>query len=161
MRIFAIFLAGCCCLPGRAETGCFHSVKEAALQAGVRDGEGFRLEGIRLDRVGGGRWARVVSCVHPERPGMAVRVADERPGVQVAGVAAGRLFGVGRTLVEIGSVVQVVQVEANVRLEVAGVAQESGAMGDAIRVRVGAAGLEHFVAAVVRGEGLVEMEAGR
>ncbi len=161
MRILVLFLAGCCCLPGRAETGCFHSVKEAVSQAGVRDGEGFRLEGIRLDRVGGGRWARVVSCLHPERPGMAVRIAGDGAEVQVAGAAAGKLFGVGRTLVAIGSVVQVVQVEANVRLELAGVAQENGALGDAIRVRVGAAGLEHFVAAVVRGEGLVELEAVR
>ena len=161
MRIWVLFLVGCCCLPGRAETACFHSVREAALQAGVRDGEGFRLEGIRLDRVGGGRWARVVSCLHVERPGIAVRLADDR--VTVGGIlpAASKLMSPGRTLVAIGSVVQVVRMEANVRLELVGVAQNSGSLGDAIKVRVGAAGAEHFIAAVVRGEGLVELEAGQ
>ena len=34
---------------------CFRTVREAALQNGVRDGEGFRLEGVTADRVGGGK----------------------------------------------------------------------------------------------------------
>ena len=67
----------------------------------------------------------------------------------------------GQPVVAIGAVVRVVRADVNVRLEMAGVAQESGAIGDAVRVRVGSADDARFVQAVVRGDGLVELEAAQ
>ena len=159
-----------CCIPGvaRAEELCFRSAHEAALQAGVRDGEGFRLDGVRLDRAQGSRWARVVSCLHPERPGVVVKVAANGSTGKVAGPAAANESGLAErpeaakpALVTAGGLVRVVRVEATSRLEMAGVCQAGGAAGDHVRVRIGLPGEERFVSAVVRGEGLVEWEEAR
>ena len=71
-----------------------------------------------------------------------------------------RLQRMGHPVVVAEMVVRVVRIEDNLRLEMAGVAQGSGGVGDAVRVRVGAAGEERFVEGVIRGEGLVELGAG-
>ena len=168
LKISILLLTGCCCLAGRGESTCFRTIKEAALQAGVRDGEGFQLAGIRLDRVGGGRWARVVSCSHPERPGMALRVpesplerASENAHSPAAPLSAAAPQSVPAPLVLVGALVHVFKIEQNVRLEMAGVAQQSGGLGDTVKVRVGAVGEERLASAVVRGEGLVMLEEAR
>ena len=54
-----------------------------------------------------------------------------------------------------GAAVRVVRAEENVRLEVAGVAQASGRLGDRVRVLLGG---EQAMVGVVRGVGLVELE---
>ena len=169
MRVLILVLVGCCCFNGRAENACFRSTKEAALQSGVRDGEGFRLEGVRMDRVGGSRWARVVSCLHPEWPGVTVKVAGSReeagdgtPSLAMKPSGARHAaLAMAPPVVLAGAAVRVVRVEAMVRLEMAGVAQESGALGDLVRVRVGAAGAERLEDGVVRGDGLVALEVAR
>ncbi len=159
MKIAVLVLL--CCVTTRAQENCFRTVREAATQAGVRDGEGFRLEGIRMDRVQGGQWARVLSCLHPERPAVLVKLLHElsvsTPGVAVA-PAAGSVLPV---VVTAGSLVRIVRLESMARLEMMGVAQGDGARGDKVRVRLGAAGEEHFAQAVVRDVGLVELEAAQ
>ncbi len=157
-------------MPGvaKAEERCFRSAHEAALQAGVRDGEGFRLEGVRVDRAQGARWARVVSCPHPERPGMVVKVPANVSAKSAEAAAASGESSLGErpeplrpAMVSAGGLVRVVRLEASARLEMAGVCQTGGAAGDHVRVRIGPPGEERFVSAVVRGEGLVEWEGAR
>ena len=66
----------------------------------------------------------------------------------------------GKALVKTGAAVRVVRVDAMSRLEMAGVAQGDGGVGARVRVRLASDGEARFVSAVVRGEGLVEMDGG-
>ena len=143
---------------GLGQGECFRTVREAASQAGVRDGEGFRLEGVTADRMGSGSWARVVRCGHPEQPGAMVKVKGAATVLQ-AGRAAQQ--EVRMLLVKTGTVVRVVGLDAMSRLEMAGVAQGDGAVGERVKVRVPSDGEARFVEGLVKGEGLVEMEMGR
>ena len=122
---------------------------------------GFRLEGIKVDAVGGGMWARVVSCLYPERPAVTVKVlAASLPAEQKAQVAAVR----GPSLVKAGQSVSVLRTEQWARVETAGVVQRAGGLGERVRVRLagGEQGAEaRFVEALVRSDGMVEVEVGR
>lgn len=168
MRITGwIIVAGC--LPLASGETCFHTVQEAARQTGVQDGEGFRLEGIRFDLLGGGRWARVANCLHPERPGTMLKLQSPQessnrvtsPSTSQQSVAGRKQHSEMPSAVLSGSAVRIVKLEDQVRMELAGVAQEAGALGARIHVRIGSGNEEHFVSAIVRGESLVELESAR
>ncbi len=140
------------------EEFCFRSAAEAVAQRGVRDGVGFRLEGVRVDRLGGGAWARVVSCEHPERPGVSVRVEQGVEGKTVADKVAVRVSQAERVMVA-GTRVRVVRTEAMARVEVSGIVQDGGAVGDRVRVRIEArdGGEARFLEGLVMGVELVEV----
>lgn len=149
----------------RAEALCFRSAGEAAAQAGVQDELGFQLMGVSRDAFGGRRWAEVRSCRFPERPSMLVALEDRASAEAHLGhtgtvtkmeQADGQAR---RVLVAAGSRVTVVSADAVVRMEMAGVAVESGAAGERVRVRLvteGQAG-ERIAWGVVRSAELVEM----
>ena len=136
---------------------CFRSVGEAAVQAGVRSEVGFRLEGVRGDVYTGGAWAMVKSCLHPDWP--AVMVSSHQ--IFAVRPASTQQLANEKPLLLAGSRVRVVSFEANVRLELLGVTQASGGLGDRVRVRISLADAtseEKFVIGLVRGPELVEME---
>ena len=144
---------------GRAEVSCFRTVAQAAVQVGEQEGGGYRLEFVRADAFGRRRWASVRSCVHPEWPAAVVQT-----GVQAAKTAAAEetTRAAEPMVVRAGDRVRVVESDAVSRLEMAGVAQASGRVGDRLAVRILAAGdggEELVVEAVVRGAKL--LEAGR
>ena len=141
---------------------CFRSVAEAVAQThlleGVRtDGLGFRVEDLQRDVLHGRDWAMVRSCEHPERPAVAVAVGRITPLPDAAPAHSKAPLVLG------GVEVRLVRLEANSRLEMRGVTQAAGALGDTVRVRVLRVGEdqsaeERMVLAVVRGADLLEME---
>jgi len=156
--VFAAMVLGCGSCWG--EVGCFKTVAQAAVQVGEQEGGGFRLEFVRVDRISGRSWAGVRSCVHPEWPpvlvpGIApVLGSSSRLNADKAGVETSRADIVG------GRTVRVVKADAMVRLEMSGVAQASGRVGDRIWVRVLGPGDDHtghLELAVVRSAELLEI----
>src|SRR5438270_13110470 len=122
----------CAASPSRA--ACY-STPRAAMDALIADrpsasaseNDGYKVTGIELDKVLARRWAMIARCDHPEWPAVAV-LADgvarlgsprktERPveaGVKMA------------PIVRAGDVVRLWKQEDSVRIELAGVAEESG-----------------------------------
>lgn len=160
MRVQVWYFAGLLFTAAAARADCFRSAAEAATQTGVRDELGYRLAGVSRDLFGGRRWAEVRSCKHPERPAMLVALEDRATGqMSPAHEDGGMKTEPRHVLVAAGSRVTVVSAEAMVRMEVMGVAVESGAAGERVRVRLvmeGQAG-ERIAWGVVRTAELVEM----
>ena len=121
----------------RAEVSCFRTPVQAAVQVGVREGGGYRLEMVRRDAFGGKNWATVRSCVHPEWPavvvrtGLATHLNDDKAVVEVGHPQAA-------LAVVNGAAVRVVQVVGMARMEMSGVVQSGGRVGDQVWVRIAA-----------------------
>jgi hypothetical protein len=99
-------------------------------------GSGYRVTGIRWDPLLRQNWARVANCEHPERPEVSLRMEAMK-------AVSGHL--IGRTgpeispfvaVVHAGDVVRLWRREDLLRIEVTGVAEESGGVGKKIRVRL-------------------------
>ncbi len=150
-------MAGVCGGAWASEPGCYRTAEAAAAQTGVRGVDGFRLEGRRRDVFSGAVWATVKSCAHPERPGVLIVAGGDAPRVR----AAPRAETPAMVLMA-GAKVTLIEQDDAVRIEMQGVAQGSGAVGDRVRVRlvsVGGDGEERFVDGIVRGRDLVEVAA--
>jgi hypothetical protein len=129
---------------------------------GAASADGYRVTGVRRDDVLPVWWAMEERCGHPGWP--AVSVAMDGPG---EGVARFRNEGVPvaararmQVAVRAGETVRVWRHEANVQLEMAAVSEESGAVGDRIRLHVATGNGEpvRYCFGLVRGLANVEME---
>ena len=99
------------------------------------------------------------SCAHPEWPAVIVP-AGGRASLDAYLSADKTVAKMGHMDVLAGRPVRVVMADAVTRLEMNGVAQNSGRVGDTVRVRIltpGNSGEEHFVDAVVRSPDVLEM----
>lgn len=143
-----------------AEGSCFRTPSQAAVQVGEAEGGGFRLEFVRVDRLSGRSWATVRSCVHPEWPAVLVPglVPVSDSSAQVHAIKAGAAMQppdmVG------GQTVRVVQADSMVRIEMTGVAQASGRVGERVWVRVLGPGEDragHLELGLVRSAELLEI----
>ena len=149
-----------CAKAWASEPVCFRSPGEAAAQNGVRGVTGYRLESQRRDVLAGTVWAVVRSCGHPERP--ATLVLAGAAVVRPAGLAAG-VNDASRSLALLaGTKVRVVVHDDVSRIEMNGVAQGSGALGERVVVRLVPANAEpgapeQFATGVVCGASLVEV----
>ncbi|WP_348266056.1 flagella basal body P-ring formation protein FlgA [Edaphobacter sp. DSM 109919] len=124
------------------------------------EGKGYRVASVRWDPVMRQSWATIVSCAHPERPGILLRTGD-------ANHAEHRLSVQVREdhtpVVRAGDMVQLWRQEDLLRIEVAGVAEQSGSVGETIRVRLlrrpgSNQSIEEQLSGVVRGRADVEMQ---
>ena len=142
--------------------GCYRSVTEAVAGQGTQDGDGYWVESLRLDVLLGRSWATVGRCGHPEWPAMVVASGNARVAVGTPSGSPSAAVSVALA-VRAGAAVTVVRNEEAVRMEMAGVAQQSGGVGERIRVRVvrvsdEAGAPEEFVEAVVKSADVLEME---
>jgi hypothetical protein len=113
----------------------------------------YRVSEVRRDPVLGLSWAMVASCEHPEQPAFAVQTKEGH-----AEKTSFRKKDDGVPVVRAGEVVRLWTQEENLRIEMAAVSEESGGLGQTIRVRVTEGGSsERQFAGVVRGVGDVEM----
>ena len=120
---------------------------------------------VKHDAVRDLRWALVVDCEHPERPARWMPAGKDVAEMKtVAAVAAPvvAVQSVASLVVKAGDTVRVWSSGGVVRMETTGVAQENGAVGARIRVRMLRQGMEsvgeeRFVTGVVAGPGSVEM----
>ncbi len=126
-----------------AQTDCARSpaaavelFRAASLNATSAEGVGYRVTGIHWDPMLRQNWARVASCEHPEWPEVSLRVKAmkavsgrliDRTGPEISPFVA---------VIHAGDVVRLWRREDLLRIEVTGVAEESGGVGKKIRVRL-------------------------
>lgn len=124
---------------------------------------GFRVASMRWDPVLRQRWVRVESCDHPEWPALEMPVPTvEKPQRFVERDLVSLEKKAAPLVVRAGDAVQLWSTAGNLRMDVAAVAEESGALGAKVRVRLmqrqtrGGQSEREFEA-VVRGPRDVEM----
>lgn len=119
---------------------------------------GYKVQSLHYDPVLNRQWAVIASCEHPGSPTFAVPLNSPVPN---SSKAASAMHDARPAVVHAGELVQAWQQGTNLRLEVAGRAEESGAIGSRIRIRVLRAGSESgeplTVTGIVRGRGNVEI----
>jgi hypothetical protein len=99
---------------------------------------GYRVTKVQSDPVLGQRWAMIASCGHPEWSAIALP-ANEVRSLKVSPKAAERLSSdSAKTALAIhaGDIVRLWKQQTLSRIEVAGVSEESGGVGEIIRVRL-------------------------
>jgi hypothetical protein len=140
-----------------------HAVQSSANEDMLSQGDGYRIVSVRWDPLLNQRWAMVASCEHPERPSIAMLLTGRRLPAEVpahGSNANGRQSPF--PVIHAGDVVQLRSQERNLRIEVAGRAEENGAVGSKVRVRLlhsgFDAGQEQTFIGTVRGPGYVELE---
>jgi len=123
---------------------------------------GYRVTGIQSDSVLGRRWAVVANCDHAEWPVLAVQTSGSdlsTPSTNQMRVAKAPSIPV----VHAGDTVRLWRNEDLLRIEVVGVSQESGGLGEAIRVRLlrkntDNQAIQEQLSGIVRGPSDVEMQ---
>jgi hypothetical protein len=98
---------------------------------------GYRVTKIESDPVLGQRWAMIASCGHPEWPAFAL-ATNGAVSLTFPQEAQRSLADGVRTapVIRAGDVVRLWKQEKLLRIEVAGVSEESGGLGKTIRVRL-------------------------
>ena len=125
---------------------------------------GYRVASVRWDSLMGQRWAKLVSCAHPEQPALAMLMAPiKQDGPPSAAASTTRPLTTASPVVHAGDLVRLWSQEGNLRIEVSGVAEASGALGTVVRVRLLNSGLDgqyqqQTLQGVVRGARDVEMQ---
>jgi len=159
-------------LLGLQGSAAFASVCAATPEAAVRlagvkasapigaDNEGYRVTGVRWDPVLQQNWVTVVSCGHPEWPGILLRTGETRRLPTVLSTPAQEEHV---PLVRAGDIVELWRQEDRLRIEVGGVAEQSGSLGETIRVRLlrqqgSSQSAEEQFNGIVRGPADVEMQ---
>ncbi|MEO6815433.1 MAG: flagella basal body P-ring formation protein FlgA [Edaphobacter sp.] len=147
--------------------GCARTPAAAARLAGVNisdssmpEDKGYRVTSVRWDPVMQQSWATIVSCEHPEWPGVSLRTRDANNTPSGLSAAAHEQRS---PIIRAGDVVELWRQEDLLRIEVAAVAEQSGGVGETIRVRLvrrpgtNQAAEEQFNG-VIRGREDVEMQ---
>ena len=129
----------------RSSPAACYSTPQAAIDAFVAnpsfapasENNGYRVARIELDKVLALGWAMIARCDHPEWPAIAFRAngvdwfdlpqARERSLADSVGTAP---------IVRAGDVVRLWRQESSLRIELAGVSEESGGLGKTVRVRL-------------------------
>jgi hypothetical protein len=98
---------------------------------------GYRVTRIQSDPVLGKRWAIIVSCNHPEWSAFALP-ANGTISIKTSQEGDHSLIDSVRSapIVRAGDVVRLWRQEFFLRIEVAGVSEENGSLGNTIRVRL-------------------------
>jgi len=117
----AIVPAGLDCAP-TAESAVTHVLSE---DAGSGSAQGFKVVAIRKDPLRKRSWAMVASCSDASRPMVAIELAENVIPLTLP-----------QQYVRIGDRVAVRQYSEESRMELAGVAEDSGIAQDLIRVRL-------------------------
>jgi hypothetical protein len=101
------------------------------------ENDGYRVTRIEVDKVLARRWAMIARCDHPEWPAIALP-ADGVRWLASPRATQGSIPVSAETtpIVRPGDVVRLWKQESSLRIEVAGVSEESGGLGKTIRVRL-------------------------
>jgi hypothetical protein len=111
-------------------------VANSSLSAALKN-DGYRVTRIQSDKVLGQRWAMIARCGHPEWPVFALPANGASSLASPQEEERSATEG-SRTvpIVRAGDVVRLWRKESLLRIEVAGVSEESGGLGKTIRVRL-------------------------
>jgi hypothetical protein len=105
--------------------------------ASASENDGYRVTRVELDKVLARGWAMIARCDHPEWPAIALP-ANGVDWLASPHVTERSLVDSVRTapIVRAGDVVRLWKQESSLRIELAGVSEESGGLGKTIRVRL-------------------------
>lgn len=114
----------------------FDAVVTSSLFSPALENSGYRVTRIQSDPVLGLKWAMIISCGHPEWPAFTLR-ANRATSITLQR-RDGSLTESVKTapVVHAGDIVRLWRQESLVRIEIAGVSEESGGLGSTIRVRL-------------------------
>jgi hypothetical protein len=125
---------------------------------------GYRVTGTHWDPILQQKWATLASCGHPEWPRLSLRIDETSTKTASRGLTAEIRdeHVVDALVVRAGDIVHLWRQEDQLRLEVMGVAEESGVLGKVIRVRLlhrsaSEQSMEEFTG-IIRGPADVEMQ---
>jgi hypothetical protein len=108
----------------------------SSLSAGS-ESNGYRVAGIQSDPVLGQRWVTISSCNHPEWPAIAFPTTESISRKLPAQEKHSSLEAVRQIpVVHAGDVVRLWRQENILRIEIAGVSEESAGLGETVRVRL-------------------------
>jgi Chaperone for flagella basal body P-ring formation len=115
----------------------FDAVVTSSSSSPTLESSGYRVTTIQFDAVLGQRWAMIVSCGHPEWPAFSLP-ANSATSIKIPQGGNHVLTESVRTapIVRAGDVVRLWKQESLLRIEIAGVSEESGGLGNTIRVRL-------------------------
>jgi hypothetical protein len=123
-------------------------------------GTGYRIKAVQWDPLLHQRWAMISSCEYPERPPIALAIIE--PLSSNSQMDPARSKHSPFLVVHAGDLLELWRQEPNLRITVAGRAEESGAEGGRVRVRLLHSGFdsgqEQTVIGFIHGPGDVEME---
>jgi len=128
------------------------------------ESSGYRVTRLQSDPVLGRRWAMIANCSHPEWPVFALPTNEASSLDRTQETKRPLIEGTKTSpVVHVGDLVRLWKQESFLRIEVAGVSEESGSVGKTIRVRLlrsnmdGESTPEQF-SGVVRGPSDVEIQ---
>jgi hypothetical protein len=140
-------------------------VDGSSAQRETLSAQGWVLREIRWDPVLRHAWEVFADPAHPERPTVAVLSGETEQEVARGGADThSRAVATAVPVVRVGDRVVLWSAEKNLRLQLAAIAQENGAIGDHIRLSIpgaaweGSSAVTQAVRGVVRGASDVEME---
>jgi hypothetical protein len=126
--------------PASARTVCAETPAAAIRSAGAEIAsapvdKGYRVTGVHWDPLLRQNWATIASCEHPEWPKFSIRTGETnavpyRVATQVQRAPS------SVPVVRAGDIVRLWRQEDLLRIEVTGVAEQSGGLGKSIRVRL-------------------------
>jgi hypothetical protein len=156
--ILMICTTGTCAAQLNAACPVSPAIEQASPKAG------YRVASVHWDPLLRQRWAKLVSCAHPERPAIAMLMSPlKQDGPPSVATSTARQLTTTSPVVHAGDPVRLWSQEGNLRIEASGVAEASGAPGTVVRVRLLHSGLdgqyqEQNLQGVVRGPHDVEMQ---
>jgi hypothetical protein len=153
-------------------SGACASTPAAALQAAqsstgtsvptLAGARGFRVASVRWDSLQQRNWAVIESCDHRERPSVVIALGAPAPALSAASLTRPN---VPPPIVRAGDIVRLWKNDRLAHLEIIGIAEENGAAGTRVRVRLAASKdaegqvtQPRYFAGIVRGPADVEME---
>lgn len=127
----------------------------------ISEGSGYRVERIQSDPVLRQTWAMVIRCDHPEWPAVAVPLSDSILPLRVRGQESAKNIQPA-VVIHAGEIVRLWRKETSLRIEVAGISEGNGGLGDPIKVRLLRRSIddqsrEEQFSGIVRGPSDVEM----
>jgi hypothetical protein len=140
------------------------ALKTNSSVSSTSESSGYRVTRLQSDPVLGQRWAMIANCSHPEWPGFALP-ANDLSSLEATQETKRPLIESDKAspVVRVGDLVRLWKQESLLRIEVAGVSEESGSVGKTVRVRLlrsntdGQSTPEQFFG-VVRGPSDVEIQ---
>ena len=130
----------------------------------VAQSEGYRITTTRLDPLLRQRWAMIASCGHPDRPLIAMLLPEQKAVAVLSSIGNPTNDQLSNSVqvVHAGDPVKLLVYEKNLRMEMAGRAEESGTLGSRVRVRLLSSGFDvgrkQTFVGIVRGPGKIEMQ---
>jgi len=138
--------------------------KTSSLLSPALKNGGYKVTKIELDSVLRQKWAIISNCLHPEWPEFALPVAGEMSIDRIQETAISSVKNAkAPPVVHAGDIVQLWSQENSLRIDTPGVSEESGGLGEVIRVRLlhrnseDQFATEHLLG-IVRGSSNVEIQ---